>query len=370
MPLLSRSDYLYQARIYDNSNNLLALVDDLVSLQYRKVVNEPGLAVLTVPDGHRLLSQLVDDLLLEVYFIYRPLNAEITDVADFLGLYRDKQAVTDEDGNIHYLLFFPGAAEVLGRNIIAYPAGTNLKTTWASETMGNIAADIVTSNCTASATTGNGRHRNANVVRSLSVLAAVGTPTISYSESYRNVLETVQELAAGGGFDFDVVRNGATTNLKFQEFFPQLGTDKSDTVIFNLSLDNIRSAALNGERLREKTVAIVAGAGAGAARDISVRTGVNRSASNDYEIFLDARTNTTAELPAIGDGKMLELQARTSVDIDFAASSGYVYKRDYGLGDLVTVSFGDVTQTKKIVLVEVNFSQDQAVNVRLEFADV
>jgi len=63
MPLLSRSDYLYQARIYDNSNNLLALVDDLVSLQYRKVVNEPGLAVLTVLDGHHLLRQVVDDLL-------------------------------------------------------------------------------------------------------------------------------------------------------------------------------------------------------------------------------------------------------------------------------------------------------------------
>lgn len=371
MPLLSRSDYLYQVRIYDNSNNLLGLYDDAISLQYRKVVNEPGLAVMIVPDGHAILSQLVDDLLMEVYFIYRPaiIFGEVTDQSDFLGLYRDKQVVTDADGNVHYMLFFPSAIEALGRNIIAWPAGTGSKTTWTSQTMGNIAADIVTWNCTSSATTANGRYRTANPVRSMAVTAVGGTPTINYSESYRNVLEVVQELAAGGGFDFDVIRNGATANLKFQEYAGQLGADKSASIIFDLSLDNIHSAALNGERLKEKTVAIVAGAGAGASRTISVRTGVNQGASNDYEIFADARSNADSELAAIGDSKMLELQARISVDTDFAPSSGYVYRRDYGLGDLVTVSFGDVMQTKKIKLVEVNFGQSQSTTVRLEFVN-
>lgn len=370
MPLLSRSDYLYQVRIYDNSNNLLGLYDDAISLQYRKVVNEPGLAVMTVPDGHPILSQLVDDLLMEVYFIYRPATVgEVTDQQDFLGLYRDKQIVTDQDGNVHYLLFFPGAIEALGRNIIAYPPGVSSKTTWTSQTMGNIAADIVSWNCTSSATTANGRHRTANPVRSMAVTAVGGTPTINYSTSYRNVLEVVQELATGGGFDFDVIRNGASTNLKFQEYFPQLGTDRSATIIFDLSLDNVQAGAQNGERLKEKTVAIVGGDGAGAARNISVRTGANQGASNDYEIFVDARSNAVSELAAIGDSRLSELQARTSVDIDFAASSGYVYRRDYGLGDLVTVSFGGVMQTRKIGLVEVSFDQEQSTRVRLGFAN-
>lgn len=371
MPLLSRSDYLYQVRIYDNSNNLLGLYDDAISLQYRKVVNEPGLAVMTVPDGHRILSQLADDLLMELNFIYRPNVGEVTDQADFLGLYRDKQTVTDQDGNTHHLLFFPGTIEVLGRNIIAYPAGTGGKTTWTASSMGLIANDIVKWNCTSFATTANGRHRNANIVRSMTANgAAGGTPTINFSASYRNVLEVVQELASGGNFDFDVIRQTPTsTNLAYQEYAGQLGTDKSATIIFDLSLDNIQSAALNGERLREKTVAIVGGDGAGAVRNISVRTGANQSASNDYETFIDARSNAVSELAAIGDSRLSELQARTSVDIDFAASSGYVYRRDYGLGDLVTVSFGGVMQTKKIGLVEVSFDQEQSTRVRLEFAN-
>lgn len=370
MPLLSRSDYLYQVRIYDNSNNLLGLYDDLISLQYRKVVNQPGLAVVTVPDTHRIIAQLVDDLLMEVYFIYRPTAAgEVTDQQDFLGLYRDKQIVTDDDGNTHYLLFFVGAMEVLSRNIIAFPPSANNKSSWVGQTMALIAGDVVSWNCTANATTGNGRHRNANVVRSLTVAAVGGTPVIDYSASYRNVLEVVQELADGGGFDFDVIRNGATTNLKFQEYAGQLGSDLSASIIFDLNLDNIKGATLNGERLKEKTVAVVGGAGVGAARAISIRTGANQGTSNDYEIFLDARTNTAAELPALGDNKMLELQARTSIDIDAASSGGYVYRRDYGLGDLVTVSFGSIRQTKKISLIEVTFDQDQAVNVRLEFVN-
>lgn len=369
MPLLSRSDYLYQIRIYDNSNNLLGVYDDLISLQYRKVVNEPGMAVLTVPDDHPIISQLVDDLLMEVYFIYRPATTgEVTDQQDFLGLYRDKQIVTDQDGNIHYLLLFPSAIEALSRDVIAYPSGVTSKSRWVGQTMANIAADIVTWNCTSSATTANGRHRTANPVRSMAVTAVAGTPTIDYSVSYRNVLEVVQELAAGGNFDFDVIRNGATTNLKFQEY-TLLGTDKSAIIIFDLNLDNVQGAAQNGERLKEKTVAIVGGDGAGASRNISIRTGANQSASNDYEIFIDARSNSPAELVAIGDTKMLELQARTSVDIDFASSSGYVYRRDYGLGDWVTVSFGGVMQTKKIALVEVTFDQSQVTNVRLEFTN-
>ncbi len=371
MALLSYSDYLYQCRIYDGSGNLVGLYDDLVSLQYKKIVNSIGMAVLTVPDTHNIVSQLADDLLLNVYFTYRPLSGgEVTDKQDFVGLYRDKQIATDQDGNVHYLLYFMGAMDAINRNIVAFPAGTNNKSQWTGQTVSIIANDVVKWNCTTSATTGNGRLRNANTVRGLTAVNGLaGSPTINYSAANRNVLEVNQELAQLGGFDFDVIYDPLVGHLEYKQYAGQLGADKSTTIIFDLNLDNIMAANLNGERLKEKTVAIVGGQGTGSARTTAIRTGANQAAANDYELFIDARTNTSTELNSIGDAKLRELEARTGIDVDIAPSSGYVYRRDYGLGDLVTASFANTLVVKKINVVEVIFDQDQNTKIRIELVD-
>lgn len=368
MPLLSRSNYLYQARIYDNSSNLIGLYDDLISIYYKKTVNQIGMAVLTVPDTHAILDQLVDDLLLEVFFIYRPASVgEVTDQKDFLGLYRDKQAATDRDGNTYYLLYFVGANDILSRNIIDYTPGTNNKSQWTGATGSIVASNVVNYNCTSNATISNGRKRDASVIWNLTAGTAVIGATINYAAAYRNVLETVRELATNGGFDFDVVRPSLTsTNLEFTLYAGHLGSDKHTTIIFDLNLDNIAAANQNGGRLQEKTVAIVGGAGDGAARTIIAVTGTNQSASNDYEIFVDARSSTASELADIGDSKMAELAAKTNIDVDIAPSGGYVYRRDYVLGDLVTASFDGSMVTKKINTVEVKFDQDQNTTIRIE----
>ena len=267
-----------------------------------------------------------------------------------------------------------GSIEVLSRNIVAYPAGTNLRSQFTTRAIATISKEVVQYNCTSLATTGNSRLRDANVVRGLVATLGSGrdptTSTINYSCAYRNVLEVVQELAQLGVYDFDVVFDKASYgNSLYYLQYDLLGTDRSTTLVFDLNLDNIQGANLNGERLKEKTVAIVGGQGQGSIRTTVIRTGTNQSASNDYEIFVDARSNTSTELNSIGDAKMAELEARTSIDVDIAPSSGYVYRRDYGLGDLVTVSFADTLVVKKINVVEVAFDQDQNVKIRIELVD-
>ena len=254
---------------------------------------------------------------------------------------------------------------------MAYYAGTNNRSQWTGVSLAQIASDIVVRNCTATATTGTGRLRNASVIRNLQAGGIIGgTAAVNYSCAYKNVLDAVTELAIAGNFDFDILRVGGSPNiLSFQEYAGQLGADKHATVIFDMALDNVVAASLDGGRLREKTVAIVGGVGEGSSRTISIRTGVNQSASNDYEIFLDARSNDSTELPTLGDAKLAELQARAGIDIDIISSEGVVYRRDYGLGDLVTVSFDNVQETKKINVIEVTFDQSQEVKVRVEFVD-
>jgi len=170
----------------------------------------------------------------------------------------------------------------------------------------------------------------------------------------------LQELAKLGNFDFQVARTGGVPGqIECTQYAGQLGTDRSTTLIFDLALDNVMSASLNGDQLREKTVAIVGGPGLGAARTFSVRTGANYAAGNQYETFIDARQATAAELPAIGDQRLLEMEARKVLDMELATSQGYIYRRDYGMGDLVKTSFAGVLATKKINTVEARFAQGQ-----------
>lgn len=368
------ADFLYQARVYDASNNLLAIYDDLTSLYYKKQVNHVGMSILTVPETHDLVDRLTDDLLLEIFLIYDPLGAGLVAAqSDYLGLYRDKQIATDGDGNIYYLLYFPSTIEILSRYTIAWPAGTNDKTQWTSTRLAVIANNIVQYNCTEEATAANGRIRDATRIRTLNDQGAIaGTPTVNYTVSNRNVLEVMQELAPICGFDFDVVRNGGTpANLDYKQYTGQLGSDLTASIIFDLALDNVANANLNGDRLREKTAALVGGQGEGSARTFVTRTGDNYGSTNDYEFFVDARTaGTTIELNTIGDAKLGELKARSQLNASVAPSFGYMYKRDYGLGDLVTVKFGNVSATRKIDRVEVKFDQDQRADIQIGFADL
>jgi len=377
-------EMLYQVMVLDATNQVVAVFDDLVEVTYRKQINKVGMALLTVPDGHPLLDLIADDVLISIYISYpfkpAPAYGTFFDYIqgwklDFTGIYRDKQTATDSDGNIYYVLFFPSMMEILSRYIIAYPAGVIDKTTWEQpEETAVIANDIVRWNCTEEATVANGRLRTATRIRTLHDAGAIaGTPSVNYTASQRNVLEMLQEFAPICGFDFDVIERadvGHAGEYEVRQYLGQLGTDRSTSILFDMALDNIESANLNGDRLREKTKAIVGGPGVGADRLYEIRTGDNSSATNEYEVFVDASGElTTASMDSVGDAKLGELKARAQVSASVISSQRYLYRREYDLGDLVTVTLGDVSVVRKINAVDVRFSQSQQSDVRIEFAN-
>lgn len=391
MPYLYNDEHRYQVRILESIDaaridQVNYLCDDLISLYYKKEVNGVGLAVLTVPEDHPLAVELipnpVQDTLIEIAISYRESPDSDYDlgqqwVVDFTCLYRDYQAATDADGNRYYLIYCPGVTDILSRNIIAYKAGVSGKSQWSSVELATIANDLVRWNCTEEATTANGRIRTAAQVRGLTDDGSIaGTDVVDYAASYKNVLEVLQTLAPICGFDFQVYRNTGTPGvLHAKQYAGQLGTDWAGNVIFSPYLDNVALANLNPDRMKEKTVAIVGGPGDGAARSVSVRTGTNRTTYNDRELFVDARNNTVAELPTVGDEKLGDLEAKTKLNIvQIAPSLGTVYRRDYKLGDIIEANFGagfsSVTQRQKIQSVEVRFDQGQECMINVELVNV
>ncbi len=374
----------YLVAVLDDDNQAIAVYDDLVEVSYRKQCNKIGMAVLTVPEGHPILDLVTDDVVIVIYITfpymyYTPSRMTYyykqTEVVDFEGLYRDRQITADENGNIYYLLFFPSMMEILSRYIVAWPGGITWRSEFTTASLASIANLIVKHNCTAYATTANGRLRTATVIHDFfgDGAAIGGTPTRDYTVGNRNVLEIIQELAPICGFDFDVVRRvtpGYEHEYMALQYAGQRGTDRSTTMIFDLSLENLSSANMLGDRLREKTVAIVGGPGAEGDRSYVIRTGDNYSATNDYEVFVDASNSpTTEDMEAVGDARLGELKATAKVSASVISSCGYVYGKHYQHGDLVTVQIGDVSVVRKIDAVDVSFSQNQHTDIRLEFAN-
>jgi len=374
----------YLVAVLDATNQAIAVYDDLVEVSYRKQCNRIGMAVLTVPEGHPILDLVADDVIINIYISFPYMASGPSRVTyayrqtwqiDFEGLYRDRQITTDADGNIYYLLFFPSMIEILSRYIIAWPSGVDQRSMFDNWFLAFIVNWIVKYNCTASATTANGRLRTATVIRALDlstvVLSGIRATTLTVGQ--RNVLELMQEFAPITGFDFDVIPNptaGHEGEYWMQQYEGQRGTDRSTTMIFDMALDNLSAANMLGDRLREKTEAIVGGTGQGTTRSFSLRTGDNSSATNEYEVFVDAAAEPTTEgMEAIGDARLGELKATAKVSASVISSRGYVYGQHYQHGDLVTVQIGDTSVVRKIDAVDVSFSQNQRVDVRLEFAN-
>ena len=178
-----------------------------------------------------------------------------------------------------------------------------------------------------------------------------------------------------------MIRTGATTR-EFRYYPGQRGTDRSATVTFSLEYGNMRNPKVRIDRSAERTVALIAGQGEGADRQVRVRTGVNYTATNDIEMFVQAtdidakRTDALTALDARGDSALDEARAHTTFDFDVIQAGARVYGRDYDLGDLVRARYTNpsgitIDSVQRIVGVEVSVEPSERIEtIKLEFEDV
>lgn len=166
-----------------------------------------------------------------------------------------------------------------------------------------------------------------------------------------NLLETVVSSCKLNGYGFDVILND---NLNF-EFVLYKGTDRSygqsqnSFVAFSPDFENIITSKYTHNKKTLKNACNVAGEGEGPARKyhgVGSVSGLDRR-----EIFVDARdlssevegggTLTTEQynqlLIARGLENLAENPDSESFEGEIESIRQYVYKRDFDLGDIVTV---------------------------------
>lgn len=355
----------YRLDILTAAGVKLAEVTDFLALSYQRRVNAPGLLSFTLPGDHPVLSDIEHN---SQVIVYRR-NPEMGLAAwtpDFYGLYRgQRRQHTDHD---LFVAACPGVLTMLAWRIIAWKAGVTNRSRFDDKPAETIMKTLVQYNAGASATTANGRIRD-GVIEGITVAADGGFGNvISKGCAYENLLEALQEIAAIGGGDFDLVKTGAAT-WQFRWYTGQRGTDRTDSVLFALERGNMAAPEYTHDRVDERTVCIVAGQGEESDRAVEVRTGPDYAADNDIETFVEASDlTTTAGLQSRGDTELEESRARQQFEFGVLQTPGCFYGVHYTLGDLVKARYGPVSLTQKIVGISVSVDKKgvEGIDVELE----
>jgi hypothetical protein len=340
-------------------------------VEYVKQINNAGLLLFDLPSHHPAVADLEYDGIVEVR--RRNVAAGIAWYTDFGGLYVDFERWTDQDRTSRFRAYCPGYLDLLGGEIVAWPANTANKTYFAAQPAETVVKALVNHNAVAAnATTGNGRYYTTDVAGVTVQTDGAGGNDITREFAGQNLLAALQDVAEIGGGDFDLIR-GSGAGWEFRWYQAQRGTDRTATLVFALQYKNMELPRLLGNRLAERTRVVVVGQGAEGARPYRVRTGENYSLTGrNRNVFTSVSETSNAALDAAGDLRMEELRAKT--DLQFRARDTAVrkYGRDFFLGDLGTAYYEGVTGTKQIVevavVVEPHATQPEKIDIKVEDA--
>lgn len=361
----------YELRLQTADGTEFARISDFLGLGYRKVVNGAGLASFRVRGDHRVIDDLEHRSQIEIWRRNRALDVDW--YCDFYGLYLDQERARPQQE--FFTARCPSQVWLLGTRHVMWTSGYANRSTFTNVAAETIMKTLVDYNCSTNATTGNGRLRDGTIT-GISVEADGGNGNaLDWSCAWANVLDELQDLAAVAGGDFDLIKTGAAA-WEFRWYTDQRGTDRtsgSDFVAFSTAQGNMANPTYRYNRIDEATVALVAGQGRGPNRETAIRTSDAYSASNDVEMFVDARDveiEQTSKLEDRGDRKLDEQRAREVLDFDVlqipSCAYGLHYCVDGVMGDLVTAYYAGIEVTQKIVAVTVRLSEDGSETITVD----
>jgi hypothetical protein len=344
-----------------------------LKLNCRKVVNAPGQLVFDVPADFPGLWSLADKT--QAILFRRDIARGIDWYKEFVGLLRDP-SYQSRNGEKRVALSCPGLLSILGWYHVLWPANVANRTTFTSAKAETIMKTLVDRNAVAAnATAAAGRDRNAPDYGVSIQADAAGGNTLDWTANRSHtLLEELQALALVAGGDFDLIYN-TSTSRQFKFYAGQLGSDKHTTITFSEAYGNMDNVRFKRVRSSERTVALVAATGQESNRNITTRTGPNYSATNDIEVFVDARdlgaNDTAAARQARGDKRLDDLQARDEFAFDVVQTQGTYYgpsgTGSYTLGDLVAAVRPDgVSVTQQVYAVNLGWAPGELEDIAIE----
>lgn len=332
--------------ILDKDNReIVGMVDNFQSVIWTTRYFEPGEFEIYITATEKNLKLLALD------------NYVMRYDTDTVGIIEKVEIVAEQTGGDYIIATGRCLKSLLDRRIV-------WKMTNVSGTVENCIRQLVTENLISPAIT-------ERIMPGFTLGAVQGyTETMEAQYTGDNLLEVISALCVQNGYGFKVV---LTDSLNFSlEFYKGVdrsyGQDTNAFVVFSPLFENIVTSTYEHDRKELKNACNVAGEGEGSARKtyaVGTASGLMRR-----ELFVDARdlstttdnkTLTTAEynnlLIARGEEKLAECADAILFEGEVESIRQYVYKRDWDIGDIVTVqnAYG-VTGNPRII--EVIETQD------------
>lgn len=177
--------------------------------------------------------------------------------------------------------------------------------------------------------------------------------TIEFQATYRNLLTMEEKLSKGANIGFRFRPDFTEKKIYFETY---KGLDKSRSqrdrafVEFSDMFDNLKSVENRQNNQLLKTVGYVGGEGEGSARTYVIVGDDTVTGLNRREVFIDAKDISSeditmaeylAALRTRGLEKMEEHMFSNSYECETIPSGNFEYKKDYDLGDIVTIKKSD-----------------------------
>lgn len=353
---MSTSEFQIEWLTHDNTR--IAYLSDVGPFRYTKALNADGDFEIALPPSIPLRDLAKDQLVR----ISRRAPGGVLAV-DFAGIIRDWSSAQTPSGFARTVAG-PGMGWVLSGRVVAYPAGN----AQASQTdqADDMMRAIVRYNLGSSATTGNGRQATASISSALfGVQADVGLgPSLSLGFSYNNVADVLRKISnaarsAGTPVYWEMVPVGSA--FEFRVNVGQLGQDLTsgqNALTFGPEFGNFANGRLTFVSRDECNYAYALGQGQEDARNVQVSEDTERSQASTWSLreaaVEDTQLTTDAALIDRADAETMAGRPLWMLDGDLVSTKNTQYQRDWGLGDLVNVTFDGIQSTALVRAVTVS----------------
>lgn len=356
----------YRIDIYDVTGAKLSTLANYEALAFTRQRLQPGGGEFTVRADHPAIQSLQDDCLIEIW--RKNASVGLDWYTELTGFYTgDRRFWSGYDKRT---VQFAGELDLLRRRTVAWYASVANRTEFSSKPAETIAKTLVEYNAGASATVANGRLRTPATLGITNEADGGRGNVLSYNCAWDNLLSALQKIAGKkGNGDFELLRSGHTgRNFVFYWRPGQLGTDRTATLLFSLSRNNMLIPNYARNWRNRRSVAIVGGQGEKSSRATSIR--LASDTTFDFETFVDARDCATAlALEDKGDKVLAEAIEEKTIRFDFAKIPSCVYGVHYFLGDRVSWDYSGVSGEVLIDSVTIESSASNPENISVGLKD-
>jgi hypothetical protein len=364
------SEVAWQVLLADSAGNVLAELNDLAEWDYEKRINQVGVAHLRMhPSAPNAMDVWPLGRQVLVRLRYRAAGQAWSYVEDWGGELWTRGLKLPADGRAAATLTFTAYdwKHWLRWAVVAPPPGTEFLSLDAS--FGDVGIKRAVRAALTDVSPASWRRANLTCAADVQHGAAV-----AYSARYERLYDVVTTLAGMSGVQFDIVQDAAGA-YQFQTYYPRQGRDRTSgnpdgnpPVVCSVDLTTAVAMDYSEDASTLGNTVWVLGAGEGAARAVLI---LEDAASVAYygrrHVVLDARSaDNEADLVVAGQGA-LNAQATPEQSVQFTVprTGGLLYRRDWDLGDRVTIEVADVGVTLEadVVVVKVQRTADAPVPV-------